>query len=182
MLPAAVQALRSQRSRSWRKSSRTPDEILWDFREGEYIPGGSKRNNIPNFFSEPHSGLSASVGMHRTLEQQGCPPWSTGPWTRPLWAENAKLFKVQNWSAEETAGKVDFDRSCVLYSKSYNHCRFQVNTPPSSFFFLCLKIMKRTDQGKIPKVFLQNLKPPMKKEGEERKKILTAGRQFKETC
>lgn len=95
------------------------------------------------------------------------------PLTRSLWAENAKLLKVQNWSAEETAGKMDFDRSCVLYSKSYNHCRFQVNTPPSSscdfFFFFVFENHEKHWSRKIPKVFLQNLKPPIKKKKKEKR-------------
>lgn len=38
------------------------------FREGDH-----RRGNILHFFSEPHSGLSASDGVHQVLEQQRFP-------------------------------------------------------------------------------------------------------------
>lgn len=158
MLPAAVQGLRAQRSRSWRKFSGTPDEILWDFREGEYIPGGSKCNNIPNFFSEPHSGLSASVGMHRTLEQQGCPLWSTGPWLgrcelKMLNCSKSRIDRLRKRQVRWTSTGVAYCTASLTIIADFKSTHRLLLAGILFFFFLCLKIMKSTDQGKYPRCF-----------------------------
>lgn len=104
-------AVRDSSAERWRRRCASPRRRACSRRR-------SMRRRSPLLSRDQAVAPPASAGMRQTSGATRMPSAVHGP----------PLTRSRIDRREETAGKMDFDRSCVLYSKSYNHCRFQVNT------------------------------------------------------
>lgn len=110
------------------------------------------------------------------------------PLTRSLWAENilncskSRIDQLRKRQVRWTSTGVAYCTASLTIIADFKSTH-RLLLAVILFFFCVFENHEKHWSRKIPRVFLQNLKPPIKKkEGKERKKILTAGRQFKETC